>query len=64
MIDGETVVLGGIYQQIKKQEATRVPWLGKIPLLKYLFGSQKKLDKRSQLMIFVTPQIIPLAAET
>lgn len=56
--NGETVVLGGIYQQEKNSRSTRVPFLGKLPLVGWLFKSETNLDKRNELLIFVTPKII------
>lgn len=56
--NGETVVLGGIYQQEKNGQVTKVPFLGNLPLVGWLFKSQTNLDKRNELLIFVTPKII------
>lgn len=56
--NGETVVLGGIYQQEKGETVRRVPFLGKLPLVGWLFKSETHLDKRNELLIFVTPKII------
>lgn len=56
--NGDTVVLGGIYENSQNNSETKVPLLGDIPLLGYLFR-QKHLDtSRSQLLIFVTPKIM------
>lgn len=56
--NGETVVLGGIYQQEKDEKVRRVPFLGNLPLIGWLFKSETNLDKRNELLIFVTPKII------
>lgn len=56
--NGETVVLGGIYQQEKAFQQDRIPFFGKLPLVGWMFRSETNLDKRSELMIFVTPKII------
>lgn len=56
--NGETVVLGGIYQQEKTQNKTQVPFLGKVPVVGWLFRSETNSDKRNELLIFVTPKII------
>ncbi len=56
--NGETVVLGGIYQQEKSDKVRRVPFFGNLPLVGWLFKSRTHLDKRSELLIFVTPKII------
>ncbi|GAB3680841.1 type IV pilus secretin PilQ [Salinisphaera aquimarina] len=56
--DGETVVLGGIYEQENRDISDRVPILSEIPLLGVLFrGTQRQRDKR-ELLIFVTPKIL------
>lgn len=60
--NGETVVLGGIYEQTKRNNVTRVPFLGRIPGLGWLFKNVSKIDNREELMIFVTPKIINEAA--
>ena len=56
--DGETVVLGGIYEQEDRDVQDRVPILSEIPLLGVLFrGSERTRDKR-ELLLFVTPKIL------
>lgn len=56
--NGETVVLGGIYEQTATEGITRVPLFGDLPLIGYLFRSKTKIDNRSELLIFVTPKIL------
>jgi len=56
--NGETVVLGGIFEQIKKKESYKVPLLGDIPLLGWLFRSTSVVDEKDELLIFVTPKIL------
>lgn len=56
--NGGTVVLGGIYQQQLDNVVNKVPFLGDIPLLGALFRSSQKIDKRSELLIFITPKVI------
>lgn len=56
--DGETVVLGGIYEQEDRHVSARVPILSEIPLLGALFrGTTRTRDKR-ELLLFVTPKIL------
>ncbi|WP_043611731.1 type IV pilus secretin PilQ [Chromobacterium violaceum] len=63
--NGGTVVLGGIYQQQLNDVINKVPFLGDIPLLGALFRSSQKIDKRSELLIFITPKVInDLVAES
>lgn len=56
--NGDTVVLGGIYEQTLAQGEDKVPLLGDIPLLGYLFKTTSKSESKSELLIFVTPKIL------
>ncbi len=56
--NGETVVLGGIYQQRTNMSVRKVPLLGDIPGLGWLFRTRSRSDAKSELLIFVTPKII------
>jgi type IV pilus assembly protein PilQ len=56
--DGETVVLGGIYETEIRDTYTKVPVLGDIPGLGYLFRSRNNVNNNAELLIFVTPKII------
>ena len=56
--NGDTVVLGGIYQQITRDEVDKVPFLGDIPLIGYFFRHTLESDERRELLIFVTPKIL------
>lgn len=56
--DGETVVLGGIYEQEDRDNYTRVPVLGELPLLGFLFRNTTKQRDKRELLLFVTPKIL------
>ncbi len=56
--NAETVVLGGIYEQERKESVSKVPLLGDIPLLGYLFRSKTVDHNKRELLIFVTPKIL------
>ena len=56
--NGETLVLGGIYQQTIKTDVTKVPLLGDIPGLGALFRKTANENKKRELLIFVTPKIV------
>ena len=56
--NGETLVLGGIYEQERGTEVEKVPFFGDIPGLGYLFRTTRKIDNKNELLIFVTPKII------
>ena len=56
--NGETVVLGGIYEQIKSHDVEKVPFFGDIPGIGYFFRHSSKVDNKAELLIFVTPKIL------
>ncbi len=56
--NGETVVLGGVYEQTKRKAVRKVPVLGDLPILGVMFRKDSNSVERSELLIFVTPRII------
>jgi type IV pilus assembly protein PilQ len=56
--NGETVVIGGIYEQQSSKTVSKVPLLGDLPLVGKLFKKKGILDNRRELLIFLTPRII------
>ena len=56
--NGQTVVLGGIYETLTTKQTTRVPFFGDLPIIGVLFRSSINVDDRSELLIFVTPKIL------
>lgn len=56
--NGQTVVLGGIYEVNKQNSVTKVPGLGDIPILGALFRKTNKSNSKAELLIFVTPRIL------
>lgn len=56
--NGGTVVIGGIFEQVEKQDRNQVPLLGDIPVLGNLFKNTAKRDDKRELLIFVTPRIL------
>jgi type IV pilus assembly protein PilQ len=56
--DGQTVVLGGILQTTQREDDTKVPYLGDIPILGHLFKTTDHTDDKDELMIFITPKIV------
>lgn len=56
--NGQTIVLGGIYQQSKSNQIKRIPFLGTIPVLGNLFRSVDVKSSNDELLIFITPRII------
>ena len=56
--DGQTVVLGGIYETETRDTVQKVPVLGDIPGLGFLFRTKATVSTKSELLIFVTPRIL------
>ena len=56
--DGQTVVLGGILETTHRDDQTKVPWLGDVPVLGNLFKTTSKENDKDELLIFVTPKIV------
>ncbi len=56
--DGETVVLGGIYETEEIRTETKVPGLGNIPGIGHLFRNRSTENNNAELLIFVTPKIL------
>ncbi|MES2561937.1 MAG: type IV pilus secretin PilQ [Pseudomonadota bacterium] len=56
--NGGTVVIGGIYTQEERTTINKIPLLGDIPYLGFLFKNTLKVDNRNELLIFVTPRIL------
>jgi len=56
--DGDTAVIGGIYTRNSGTNYSKVPWLGDIPVLGWLFKQRRENDNRTELMIFITPRLV------
>lgn len=56
--NGGTVVIGGIYIQEVGNNTTKVPVLGDLPVLGYLFRNNERKDNKTELLVFITPRII------
>lgn len=61
--DKETVAIGGLIQDTEEESVSKVPLLGDIPLLGYLFKTKSKVRKKTNLMILLTPNIVKDAAD-
>ena len=57
--NGGTVVLGGIYTEQDNDQTDKVPFFGDIPVVGHLFKTNSKLKQTDELMVFLTPKIIP-----
>jgi type IV pilus assembly protein PilQ len=56
--NGETMVIGGIYEQEKQETLTKIPFFGDIPLIGWLFRNKATSDSKTELLIFLTPRIL------
>lgn len=56
--DGETIVIAGLIKNNKVKSNSSLPLLGRIPLLKWLFGNSNNTQSRRELIVFITPHII------
>jgi type IV pilus assembly protein PilQ len=56
--NGQTVVLGGVYEVEKRDDLNKVPFLGDVPILGNLFKKTGRTDTKAELLIFVTPRIL------
>nr|WP_237165359.1 type IV pilus secretin PilQ [Pandoraea vervacti] len=61
--DGGTVAIGGIYQEVRRDNRAQVPWLGEVPVLGALFRNRANEDSRTELLVFLTPSVVPEGAE-
>ena len=62
--DGQTLALGGIFQQQRSRGENKVPLLGNVPLIGGLFRQQSEQRKKRELVIFITPRLVREAALT
>jgi type IV pilus assembly protein PilQ len=56
--DGETTVIGGIFETSKSESVTGVPWFYKVPVVGWLFKRESVSTTNQELLIFITPTII------
>jgi type IV pilus assembly protein PilQ len=56
--NGGTVVIGGIFTQDEQSTINKVPFLGDIPWLGYLFQNRVKSTRKTELLVFITPKIV------
>jgi type II secretory pathway component GspD/PulD (secretin) len=60
--DGQEIILGGYAREVFLQRADKMPFLGSIPILGYLFGGDSNTTERRQVVIVLTPYVIPDAS--
>ncbi len=59
--DGQTVVIGGVYEFTDRESLAKVPFLGDIPFLGNLFKKKGRSKEKAELLIFVTPKVLRVA---
>ncbi|AOY66868.1 type IV pilus secretin PilQ family protein [Xanthomonas perforans] len=60
--DGETVVIGGVYEFTDRESVSKVPFLGDIPFLGNLFKKRGRSKEKAELLVFVTPKVLRVAS--
>ena len=59
--DGQTVVIGGVYEFRSRDDLAKVPFLGDIPFIGNLFRNKSRTKEKAELLIFVTPKVMRVA---
>jgi type IV pilus assembly protein PilQ len=58
VMNGETIAIGGLVSESERQDNNRIPLLGDIPILGYLFGHTTTVREESEILILITPHIL------
>jgi type IV pilus assembly protein PilQ len=61
---GQTVVIGGVYEFSSREDLTKVPFLGDVPVLGNLFRSKTRAKSKAELLIFVTPRVLAITGDS
>ncbi|MDR3353008.1 MAG: type IV pilus secretin PilQ [Zoogloeaceae bacterium] len=56
--NGGTIVIGGIYELAERNDTSKVPLLGDLPLLGHAFRNNSRINEKSELLVFITPRIV------
>ena len=59
MQSGQTILLGGLIEETASKGSTGLPFISQIPVLGALFGEQNRSDNRQELVMLITPTLIP-----
>ena len=60
--NGGTVMIGGIYETTEQEDEYKVPLLGDLPFLGYLFKNRRRATAKQELLVFITPKMLDLSA--
>jgi len=58
LMNGETMVIGGIYETKKTESESGIPWLKELPLVGWLFKNKETREDTSELLVFLTPKVM------
>ncbi len=58
VIDGETIILGGLRRKLQQDREEKIPFFGNIPLFGRLFGTTQLVDRETEMFFFITPKIV------
>jgi type IV pilus assembly protein PilQ len=58
--DGDTTVLGGVYATSESESVRKVPFLGSIPFIGYLFKGTLRDKTQNEMLVFITPRVVPI----
>jgi type IV pilus assembly protein PilQ len=61
--DGQTVVIGGVYEFTDRNSVSKVPFLGDVPFLGNLFKKRGRNKDKAELLVFVTPKVLRVAKQ-
>jgi type IV pilus assembly protein PilQ len=56
--NGDTAVIGGIYEETIRNDTTKVPFLGDVPVVGNLFKTTSRSSEKTELLIFLTPRVV------
>jgi len=56
--NGDTAVIGGIYEEVITNDTTKVPFLGDVPVVGWLFKNTGRSSQKTELLIFLTPRVV------
>lgn len=56
--NGGTIVIGGIYTQMKREDVSKIPFFGDLPVVGWMFRNKGVSDDKNELLVFITPRIV------
>jgi general secretion pathway protein D len=63
LLNNQTLVLGGLIQNKRTRIRVGIPWLSRIPILGYLFGSVQNTIEKTELLLLITPRTVGTALD-